>query len=808
MRKISLFLGVLLSASQCSIFLASQTWGSLGVAHEDENGLKKQKILKVILLETFEGQQAIDTPLLTPLAQNLLTHFKLDGTHTTKPLTTMKELTVYRRMFRNLLRGNEECLHFVQTYYHFLEKAGKLEEKLYREKNQSLKNALSHALSQEQIHKDAFCLCLEQMQSTEPLQTEPDSPMNLGKYERADFHENMRRILREKGILKEGVIYQEGDQKETGVKSEASHVAYQQQDFSEMEARARSEAAKSFGNRIREHFASESMIAFPVDFNSKLTAYLQKHIEVSQLTEEEILMRTAYQNEQQEKIMEILYIGALFLEVMPTVVSERYDVQAILGMFLSEKFPELHEEMRQSALRNFMGFSQEYIQGIINIYDAFLKDDVSIYFAPPKEVRSIIADMFLSTACREHPEMRRGFVEALTNYYSAYQTPGMLEQHAIVLYEARENSLAIKAYERALRMRAYNRNATFEPQKHLTLAYILPELRDTHQVASLAYCTLGEYDKALSASMKVLLSGGCDPSYSAYAFATIFLRQKQYEKAKRLSETWMAFPKGALHKNIHRWMKAVYRQALQGLAQNEREKTAPSGQKLLEVLKARQEKVLNHFPLQRKAAKKNKRSGSPPSKGSQQTFDATTTKAGSDCVAAPVSSPVLSQPSSSIKENMPVDEPPMPTAKGPKIKTKGTADPARARAIQVQAPPQREVEAKPLAIEEILKGGPLDIFNKLFLSLDGKIRSSAVQISLDEIETLMKALKQSYKKDKGKGSHAVAEIEMGDMHRDVITLAKHAYLKPYQWKSLRDAFVARGLYPRESKELLLKKHLL
>lgn len=112
-------------------------------------------------------------------------------------------------------------------------------------------------------------------------------------------------------------------------------------------------------------------------------------------------------------------------------------------------------------------------------------------------------------------------------------------------------------------------------------------------------------------------------------------------------------------------------------------------------------------------------------------------------------------------------------------------------------------------IEELITGTPYKIFCTLFEPFEGNKRKTSLKVSLSDVETLMKALKQVYKKDSGKGSHGKANLafvgENNDIRKKVITLARHTYLKPYQITDLCMSFISYGFYPHYLKERLKEK---
>ncbi|MFO0374668.1 MAG: hypothetical protein ACK50V_05630 [Alphaproteobacteria bacterium] len=112
-------------------------------------------------------------------------------------------------------------------------------------------------------------------------------------------------------------------------------------------------------------------------------------------------------------------------------------------------------------------------------------------------------------------------------------------------------------------------------------------------------------------------------------------------------------------------------------------------------------------------------------------------------------------------------------------------------------------------IEELITGTPYKIFCTLFEPFEGNKRKTSLKVSLSDVETLMKALKQVYKKNGGKGSHEKANLdfvtESGEMRKKVLILARHTYLKPYQITDLCMSFISYGFYPHYLKDRLQEK---
>lgn len=154
-------------------------------------------------------------------------------------------------------------------------------------------------------------------------------------------------------------------------------------------------------------------------------------------------------------------------------------------------------------------------------------------------------------------------------------------------------------------------------------------------------------------------------------------------------------------------------------------------------------------------------------------------------------SPSKDDPVSSANFDTPVD----PKGKKEKIKTTGIADPKKATKPMEQTgtPGQAAAPVPPKAfvVEQVISGNPLKIFYRLFENYEGQKH----KISLDDVETLTTALKQDYQKNQGKGSHAKVVVHMDGFQKQVLVLAQHTYLKPYQVDMLCEAFMKDGLVP-------------
>lgn len=138
-----------------------------------------------------------------------------------------------------------------------------------------------------------------------------------------------------------------------------------------------------------------------------------------------------------------------------------------------------------------------------------------------------------------------------------------------------------------------------------------------------------------------------------------------------------------------------------------------------------------------------------------------------------------------------------------KTKKKGTPDPKRAVTQTTKvtpALPPRQL----LHIEDLTTNGNAhETFYKLFAKYRNDVRSDKkVKISVYEIRSLFKALKQDFNPRAGKGSHKKGTLnfqEVGsEMDEQMVTLTKAIYLKSYQIKKLRLAFIKAGVIPDDT----------
>ncbi|MGI4851643.1 MAG: tetratricopeptide repeat protein [Janthinobacterium lividum] len=188
-------------------------------------------------------------------------------------------------------------------------------------------------------------------------------------------------------------------------------------------------------------------------------------------------------------------------------------------------------------------------------------------------------------------------------------------------------------------------------------------------------------------------------------------------------------------------------------------------------------------------------------------------------------SPVIEKSESALSENdnfetFSNDKKVIPNTFEPKAKTK-TRGKANLQAQRKKVPIQKKIssstnknnEEKYLKIEDLLKPSSqaYDIFCKIFERYASNVTDKDVKISLEDIEILMNHLNQDFDKSKGKGSHTKVTINFKKNHienpaeEQMIILAKHSYLKPYQIKDLREKFIENGFYPNSLKEKLQQK---
>ncbi|MFN7364377.1 MAG: hypothetical protein ACK5TR_00330 [Alphaproteobacteria bacterium] len=813
MIKKSLFLSAIVSFWQCSAAMANDDHYQIQV---DTNLFrvvphKSQVTLRSVVMNELTTEGLLQAPSLTPTAAKVLSYFNLDGTHKTKPITTSKEIALYRGLFRGVLKDNTECLTFLETYFNFLSKSEHIRQWISSDQY----DALQKARQEDDASVEAFDHSVARIKICAQA-----SNSNIVTFLNLQMQEAQRIAditLEERGLMTQGrlgVPANEDDSEEKRREGFNTFNAKYSQVVQEITHRVKREASEKLAEHIWQQYDAESYDAFPVDFEKRVQAFVKHRKNLLRLNEEIADMEVENSKEREIYCLERLYVGALFLNALSHASDAKQALLREMSFQLQRFNPPLYDDMNMARFRVLEkgddDSKNDYLESVRCFYDAILKDVRKTPFGDPQTVRETIGDMLLRTVLNERQDLEETLIDSFLSHYGRHVSPFMLELHTIALANPDNDGLIMDMYERLLAQAGHGTSQS----RPSTL--IVPAFKSVHDVAASSYYRQGHYQKACLANQRNFLAEFYDAECEAYLFACIFLCEKEYSKVQNICEALLACPKNAGSKKIRRWVKELYKEALQSLSASAREKKSAPGKKLLAVLTARQDKVLDGLSSSQKQTQKKKRKSkrrSPVSlkeRPQEEAKSLSTSSKNDEAPQSPAQESLFSGNLSSTKE-APTntlslsDEEQMDVKKGPKVKTKGTADPTRAHAPEPARAPTGAVQPKPLIIEDVLKGGPLEIFHKLFVSLDGNVRSSAVQISLGEVETLMKALKQSYKKDKGKGSHAVTELEMGEMRREVITLARHAYLKPYQWKALRDAFVARGLYPRAMKDLLVSK---
>lgn len=148
-----------------------------------------------------------------------------------------------------------------------------------------------------------------------------------------------------------------------------------------------------------------------------------------------------------------------------------------------------------------------------------------------------------------------------------------------------------------------------------------------------------------------------------------------------------------------------------------------------------------------------------------------------------------------------------------KIKKRGTPDPKRAESQSTTE--NRQINSRPILCIESLTDNKnaREIFGRLF-SFHPKKKScfnNKVKISLHEINTLFKALKQDYNPSKGHGSHKKLTLNFRDyrsaMEEQMVTLTKSSILKEYQIIALREAFIKARVLPSDEKVVSKAKEI-
>ncbi|MFO0525998.1 MAG: hypothetical protein ACK5YY_06965 [Alphaproteobacteria bacterium] len=129
---------------------------------------------------------------------------------------------------------------------------------------------------------------------------------------------------------------------------------------------------------------------------------------------------------------------------------------------------------------------------------------------------------------------------------------------------------------------------------------------------------------------------------------------------------------------------------------------------------------------------------------------------------------------------------------------------------QAQGGPQEKPQGEQpstLYIEDVTTNKQaVATFYRLFSKYLPDIRSDKkVTISLHEVRSLFKALGQNYDPKAGKGSHKKGTLKFEEtptpLEEQMVILTKSAYLKPYQIKKLRTAFLKSGVVPKDAQIL-------
>lgn len=144
-----------------------------------------------------------------------------------------------------------------------------------------------------------------------------------------------------------------------------------------------------------------------------------------------------------------------------------------------------------------------------------------------------------------------------------------------------------------------------------------------------------------------------------------------------------------------------------------------------------------------------------------------------------------------------------------KKKTRAPAQPHHPQAQgSCQEQPQAQGEQpSTLYIEDVTTNKQaVATFYRIFSKYLPDIRSDKkVTISLHEVRSLFKALGQNYDPKAGKGSHKKGTLKFEEtptpLEEQMVILTKSAYLKPYQIKKLRTAFLKSGVVPKDPQIL-------
>lgn len=121
-----------------------------------------------------------------------------------------------------------------------------------------------------------------------------------------------------------------------------------------------------------------------------------------------------------------------------------------------------------------------------------------------------------------------------------------------------------------------------------------------------------------------------------------------------------------------------------------------------------------------------------------------------------------------------------------------------------------------ITVEELLgeNSHHYETFYKFFSYLDDDTKLTSVHITMKQALQLLKFFGE-VDRSKGKGSHTKATLSIEansseDEHSSeiMVILSKKSQLLPYQIRKIRNAFLELGFYPKDLKEILIKKQLL
>lgn len=129
--------------------------------------------------------------------------------------------------------------------------------------------------------------------------------------------------------------------------------------------------------------------------------------------------------------------------------------------------------------------------------------------------------------------------------------------------------------------------------------------------------------------------------------------------------------------------------------------------------------------------------------------------------------------------------------------------------------PRVPEEVSKITIETLLgrKGKHYKTFCKFFERYEkNPLMDSKIQISMEEVDTLMTTLHQNFDPKKGKGSHKKVTLNFKedgiDRDEQMLILSDHTYLIADQVRDIRQRFLQYGLYPDYLEDVLRQKGLL